>query len=259
MEFPGPFFKLFSTTTPPQVQCMVGIITRIYRWCYQDSTFLHWKSEILTIFYFIIFCYVGEQEAAKAQICLFLCPYFLQLFFQVAFSYALLQWPSRQVPALQLYFWPYCHSSTVFIGISLFKLSQHFTWAVENTTDFFFKTSTGTTAWAFPAGILGPAISMWEWHLLFWHSAHWTLSYPHICGTRSWQDQISAFSTVDWVRGASWTLQSLIVCTGTPAHAVLTMEFNFLPMQTETYVFVLKYAEVKLNRILSLERNEATP
>lgn len=64
------FLSFFSTTTPPQVQRMVGIITRICCWYNQGSTFLHWKSEILTIFYFMIFCDVAEQEATKAQICL---------------------------------------------------------------------------------------------------------------------------------------------------------------------------------------------
>lgn len=54
-------------------------------------------------------------------------------------------------------------------------------------------------------------------------------------------------------------MQNLIVCIGTTAHAVLTMELNFLAMQTETYGFVLKDVEVKLNRIRSLERTEATP
>lgn len=152
-----------------------------------------------------------------------------------------------------------CHSSTIFIGITLFKLSQHLSRGKhlsQHRISLFFYWSTSLLGHS-QLEFQGQPSASRNGICYSWHSASRTLSCPHICGIGSWQGQVSVFSTVDWVRGASRALQHL--CTGTPAHAVLTMEFNFLPVQTETYVFVLKYVAVKLNRILSLEKNEATP
>lgn len=63
MEFPGPFFKLSSLPSTAygghRYKDMLLTLPRLNILALE-------KSEMMTIFYFTIFCNVGEQETMKA-------------------------------------------------------------------------------------------------------------------------------------------------------------------------------------------------